>query len=288
VIPVQIFWQEHQISKLSNKPNILFLLVSYFNEEEVCAFIDEQLIPSENNFIDVVITDNGSRTSLLNDIEHKYVNVALVKSGSNLGYFGAANFGLTNYLDRNKEYPQAVIICNTDVQLADDFFNVLQNKLAESNFDILGPSIYSTLFKHNQNPYIIHRIKESKLKSFKFISSAHFLYNLFTFYHLIKNKLFGRANKHNEAMKPYAIHGSFMVFNKAFFQKGGTLNYPCVLFGEELFIAEQALKLNLNMLYEPSLQVEHNEHATTGTFKSKEAVAYLHQSYAFLLNTYFK
>ncbi len=98
----------------------------------------------------------------------------------------------------------------------------------------------------------------------------------------------GRTDKHYEAMKPYAIHGSFMIFNKTFFQRGGTINYPCVLFGEELFIAEQALKLNLDLLYEPSLQVEHNEHATTGTFKSKEAVAYLHQSYTFLLNTYFK
>ena len=273
---------------MSNKPNIVFLLVNYFNEEEVCSFIQKQLKPAENNFIDVVITDNGSRTSLLSDIENKYANVTLVKSGSNPGYFGAANLGLTNYLDRNKEYPQAVIVCNTDIKLAENFFNVLQNKLAENTFDILGPSIYSTLFKHNQNPYIINRIAKDKLKFFKFVSSSHFLYSLFTVYHLLKNKLSGRANKHQETMKPYAIHGSFMIFNKTFFQKGGTINYPCVLFGEELFIAEQALKLNLTMLYEPSLQVEHNEHATTGTFKSKEAVAYLHQSYTFLLNTYFK
>ena len=273
---------------MSNKPNILFLLVNYFNEEEVCSFIQKQLKPAENNFIDVVITDNGSKTSLLSAIESKYANVTLVKSGSNLGYFGAANLGLTNYLERNKKYPQALIVCNTDIKLADDFFHVLQNKLSHNNFDILGPSIYSTLFKHDQNPYIINRIKESKLKFFKFVSSAHFLYSLFTVYHVLKNKLLSKTNKHHEAMKLYAIHGSFMILNKNFFQKGGTINYPCVLFGEELFIAEQALKLNLTMLYEPSLQVEHNEHATTGTFKSKEAVAYLHQSYTFLLNTYFK
>ncbi len=268
--------------------NILFFLVNYFNEEEVYSFIKEQLKPTENNFIDVIITDNGSRTSLINDIEGKYPNVTLIKSGSNVGYFGAAYLGLTNYLDRNKDYPQAVIICNTDIKLAGDFFQVLQNKLSDTNFDILGPSIYSTLFKHDQNPYIIHRIKESKLRFFKFVSSAHFLYSLFTVYHVFKNKLSGKTNIYHEAMKTYAIHGSFIIFNKTFFQKGGTINYPCVLFGEELFIAEQALKLNLNMLYEPSLKVEHNEHATTGTFKSKEAVAYLHQSYTFLLNTYFK
>ncbi len=272
-----------------DRPNILFLLVNYFNEEEVCSFIEKQLKPFENNFIEIVITDNGSRTSLLNEIERKYSNITLVKSGSNLGYFGAANLGLTNYLDRNKEYPQAVIICNTDIRLASDFFHELQNKLSDTNFDILGPSIHSILYKHDQNPYIINRIKESKLKFFKFISSTYFLYSLFTLYHVAKSKLSGKANAApNKSMKPYAVHGSFMIFNKFFFEKGGTINYPCVLFGEELFIAEQALKLNLNMLYEPALQIEHNEHSTTGAFKSKEAVAYLHQSYSFLLNTYFK
>ena len=264
-------------------------MVNYFNEDEVCSFIEEQLKPGENNFIEIVIADNGSKSSLLNDVEKNYPNITLVKPGNNLGYFGAANLGLTTYLDRNKEYPKAVIVCNTDIQLANDFFMVLQNKLAENTFDVLGPSIYSTLFKHDQNPYIINRITKGKLKFFEFVSSAHFLYSLFTVYHVIKNKLISRTNtKYTEALKPYAIHGSFMIFSKAFFQKGGTINYPCVLFGEELFIAEQALKLNLNMLYEPSLQVEHHEHATTGIFKSKEAVAYLHQSYTFLLSTYFK
>jgi len=274
---------------LTAKPDILFLLVNYFNEEEVCSFIDEQLKPIENNFIDIIITDNGSRTSLLNEIESKYSNVSLVKSGSNLGYFGAANLGLTNYLNRNKEYPQVVIICNTDIKLADNFFTVLHNKLSDTDFDILGPSIHSSFLKYYQNPYITNRIKKSKISFLHFVSSDYFLYSLFTIYHLVKTKLLGRANaKQNEAMKPYAVHGSFMLFNRAFFQKGGTINYPCVLFGEELFVAEQALKLNLNTLYEPALQVEHNEHATTGTFKSKEAVAYLHQSYTFLLNIYFK
>ena len=55
----------------------------------------------------------------------------------------------------------------------------------------------------------------------------------------------------------------------------------------ELFIAEQARKLNLNMVYEPTLQVEHNEHATTGVFKSRRMVTYLHQSYTYILKTYF-
>jgi GT2 family glycosyltransferase len=274
---------------LTNQSKILFLLVNYFNEKEVCSFINEQLQPGTNKFIDIVITDNGSKeTFLLDGIANNYTNISILKSQNNLGYFGAASFGLTNYLNLHSEYPDAIIVCNTDMTLQGNFFETLQQQIAKKNFDVLGPSIHSSLLNYYQNPYIINRISKSKLKFLHFVSSSYILYSLFTIYHLLKTKLMGRQNsKPNLVANPYAIHGSFMVFNKTFFEKGGTINYPSVLFGEELFIAEQARKLNLNMVYEPTLQVEHNEHATTGVFKSRRMVTYLHQSYTYILKTYF-
>jgi len=275
---------------LTNNHKILFLLVNYFNEEEVRTFINEQLQPAKNDFIDIVVTNNGSHdTSSLDKIKDKYSAITLLNSGSNLGYFGAANLGLTHYLNRHGIYPRAVIICNTDIKLAPDFFTILQNKLATQPFDILGPAIYSTFLKHHQNPYIINRISKGKLKSLHFVSSSYLLYSLFTVYHLIKTRLKGNITpKTDDTLHPYAVHGSFMIFNRTFFEKGATINYPSVLFGEELFIAEQALKLHLDIVYEPSLQVEHNEHATTGIFKSRKTVAYLHQSYTYLLRAFFQ
>jgi GT2 family glycosyltransferase len=274
---------------LTNQPKILFLLVNYFNEKEVGVFVNEQLRPDTNKFIDVVIIDNGSKeTFLLNDIVNKWKNIVVVKSGTNLGYFGAANLGLSDYLNKHSGYPSAVVVCNTDIVLQDNFFEALQQQIAKQNFDVLGPSIHSSLLNYYQNPYIINRISKGKLKFLHFVSSSYILYSLFTVYHLLKTKLIGRQNsKLNLVANPYAIHGSFMIFNKTFFEKGGTINYPSVLFGEELFIAEQARKLNLNIVYEPALEVEHNEHATTGVFKSRKTVAYLHQSYTYLLKTYF-
>lgn len=274
---------------MTNQPKILFLLVNYFNEKEVCTFVNEQLQPNANEFIDIVIADNGSKEiALLSELANNCTNVSLVKSENNLGYFGAANLGLTNYLNKHKEYPDAVIVCNTDITLQVNFFETLQQKLNVQNFDVLGPSIHSSLLNYYQNPYIINRISKGKLKFLHLVSSSYILYSLFTVYHLLKTKLMGRQNsKPSLVANPYAVHGSFMIFNKTFFEKGGTINYPSVLFGEELFIAEQVKKLNLNMVYEPTLQVEHNEHATTGVFKARKTVAYLHQSYTYILKTYF-
>ena len=264
-------------------------MVNYYNEEEVCSFVTEQLQPHKNNLIEVVITDNGSKNpSLFIELIKKYSSIALVSSNNNLGYFGAANFGLTHFLSQHKQYPQAIIICNTDINLQADFFGVLQNKLSTQKFDVLGPSIYSSFLKYYQNPYITSRITKNKLKFLHTVSSNYWLYSLFTLYHVIKTKFSGRTyTKQTTASNPYAVHGSFIIFNKTFFEKGGSINYPSVLFGEEIFIAEQALKLNLKMVYEPTLQIEHHEHTTTGIFKSKKTVAYLHQSYTYLLKTYF-
>lgn len=274
---------------MTNQSKILFLLVNYFNEKEVCTFVNEQLQPNANKFIDVVIIDNGTKeTSLLDEIANNYDNVSVLRSENNLGYFGGANLGLTNYLNKHNGYSDAIIICNTDITLQGNFFEALQQQIAKQNFDVLGPSIYSSLLNYYQNPYIINRISKGKLRFLHFVSSSYILYSLFTVYHFLKTKLFGRQNsKPNLVINPYALHGSFMIFNKTFFEKGGTINYPSILFGEELFIAEQVQKLNLNMVYEPALQIEHNEHATTGVFKSRKTVAYLHQSYTHLLQTYF-
>ncbi|HKC68259.1 MAG TPA: glycosyltransferase [Bacteroidia bacterium] len=274
---------------MTDSPKIVFLLVNYFNEKEACSFVEEQLKPNINNFIEIVITDNGSNNfDLLQQLSLKCKSVSVVKSNTNLGYFGAANLGLTEYL-KNKELPDAVVICNTDIELKDNFFKDLQQKLASEKFDILGPAIYSTFLNYNQNPYIPERISTAKLKFLHFISSNYILYSLLTVYFLTKAKLVN--NKKNETNKeiknPYAVHGSFMVFNKSFFQKGGTINYPAVLFGEEIFIAEQARKLNLITVYASELKVKHHEHATTGVFKSRQAVKFLYQSYTYLLKTFF-
>ena len=132
-------------------------------------------------------------------------------------------------------------------------------------------------------------ISAKKINRLRKVTSSTFSYTPYTILHLMKGKFFRKPAKNDFelACNPYAIHGSFMVFNKSFFEKGGTLNYPSFLFGEELFIAETVRKLNLIQCYEPSLKINHNEHATTGVIKSKEKVAYLNQSYTYLLTTFF-
>ncbi len=273
-----------------NKKRILFLLINYFNEKEIVEFVTSQLGNYLNTQVQAIIVNNGSRQiEVLRELTIRYSNLKLIDADTNVGYFGGAYVGLTFYL-KNNNYPDATIICNTDISFqTPHFITVLENLLENNQCDILGPDIYSSFLKYHQNPYILKRISYKRIRLYKFVTSTVFFYLLFTLLHLLKTKITksNSQQKVNQSMQTYAIHGSFMVFNKSYFTKGGTINTPVFLFGEELFVAETARKLGLKTIYEPSLVVTHFQNATTGTFKSAASVRCLHESYSYLLKTFF-
>jgi GT2 family glycosyltransferase len=269
---------------------ILFLLVNYYNEREVNSFISHQRINYTDVSLQIIIVDNGSdKSETLLGLTSNNPNITVLTSDVNAGYFGGAYIGLNHYLKTN-DYPDAVIICNTDISFVTPNFIVkLTQKIAQGNFDILGPDIYSTMLEYHQNPYIMQRISAKRIKLYKMVTSNAFIYVLFTLLHLLKTKFVKKkqTGKIKERIQTYCIHGSFMVFNKTYFAKGGTINYPSLLFGEELFVAETARKLGLTTIYEPDLVINHHEHSTTGVFKSSKTVKFMHQSYKYLFETFF-
>jgi GT2 family glycosyltransferase len=272
---------------------ILFLLTNYYNEIEVETFVTKQINREVVTGVEIIITNNGSKNvSILNALNEKFKNVKVLHPSINLGYFGAAHFALQSYLkENNNELPNAVIVCNSDISFnyknfIEDLKHIIQNK----NADIIGPSIFAKHLNIYQNPYIINRLPKNRIRFYNFISSNFIFYSAFTMLHFIKKRILSkRAITLTDKSKVcYAVHGSFMVFNQSYFKKGGTLHYPSFLFGEEIFVAETALKLNLKTVFDPSLKIIHHQHSTTGKIKSRKYVQWMHQSYSYLLKNFFK
>ena len=69
--------------------------------------------------------------------------------------------------------------------------------------------------------------------------------------------------------KIYAPHGSCIIFNKNYFERGGTLDHISFLFGEEIFVGETVRNLRLNVLYIPEIKVRHYEHSSIGNVISR-------------------
>jgi GT2 family glycosyltransferase len=269
---------------------ILLLLVNYFNEEETKSFIEEQVQKQTDNRYDIVIALNGcNNPRMLAQLEQQNNNIFICNCGSNIGYLPGAAFGLRYYLLKGTGYPGHVIISNCDIEIPDpDFFKRL-NEIPESEkYDVLGPDIHSSLFKQRQNPYIPMRISLTKMKMLRFLTSNACLYNLFLLYYHAKTWISALVNvdqkSHSIQREVYGIHGSFMIFRNSFFEKGGNFDYPVTLFGEEIYIAETARKNGIMILFDPGFLIIHREHNTTGIFKSKQNVRFLHQSYTFFID----
>src|SRR3954469_4439982 len=95
------------------------------------------------------------------------------------------------------------------------------------------------------------------------------------------------TNRHRDLRgKIYAPHGSFLVLSKEYFRAGGTLDFPCFLFGEEIYLAENLRRLGLDVVYEPSLEVVHQEHKSTKLLKSRELARFVASSAAYCADTY--
>lgn len=270
-------------------PKILFLLVNYFNDDETCSFVTNQIFLQTLRDFEILIIDNGSNDrSKLEALAGMHPEVTLVGTGKNQGYIGGACFGLRKFLEAGNALPALVIVSNTDIEfVASNFLENLCSISLRQDFDLLGPDVFSDLLSHHQNPLMRDRISLKKLRMLTLLSSSVCLHYLFLTFYYSRTWImsgFQRSDKTNLIpCKVYGIHGSFMVFNNTFFQKGGSLETPLTLFGEEIFFAELALEKNMTVLFDPSLKIIHHEHSTTRVFKSRKAVRQLHSSYLTLL-----
>ncbi len=269
---------------------ILFILVLYYNDDEVECFFRDQLKKQTLQDFHVLIVNNGCRDigrlrSRFSDAQ----NVEIIGEGENLGYMGGANFAISYFKNKYTNKSPLVIISNTDIEfLQIDFLEKLFCE--KDNFDVAGPSILSTITHSELNPFSIRRISRSKLNFLNFVYSAYYFYLMYQSLSLIKRKFFKTASNDETGLTPvnvYAIHGSFMVLASSYFEKGGDFNYGSFLYEEEVFIAEKARLADLRTMYIPSLRLLHREHATTGTFKSRKQIEYMRNSIRYILDTFY-
>lgn len=248
--------------------NIIISIVAYFNEAEVISFVDEHLMPQSYSNYQVKLVVNGSDdTSILQQhfADNKLVEVLLPEA--NLGYLGAARFAYNSL----NEQPDLFVLCNTDMEIPDhSFLERLASKYIDTNYAIIGPSVISGKTGHDQNPIKKNRITAKNLKTRIQVFQQAIAYH--TYHKVVKFKNWFKAGqKPGPAQEVYAVHGSFLIITKAYFNGGGNLDFKGFLYAEEYYLAEMCHKLSLSIFYDPDFQVIHHEHATTGDMSATKA-----------------
>jgi GT2 family glycosyltransferase len=168
------------------------------------------------------------------------------------------------------------------------FISGIVSELEKTNAAVIGPAMKSSLNNAELNPIYKNRLTVPHIKRLLSVTGNYLVYLIYQKLHYIKRAISGKTgNDIAQLGDCYAIHGSFMIFKRQFFDANGTLNYGSFLYGEEIFVAEQCLRLGLKIAVTPNIEVIHHEHTTTGKMKDKRHMGYLNQSIQYLKKEYF-
>lgn len=258
------------------KPKATIVTVNYKSAFSMLGFLGSLSHTKAFSEITIVIADNSSGEEDLSSLRQaisQLSNVELLASAVNRGYFGGARFALEHYLAQGRELPDWVIVCNHDVLIEDpDFFSklFLQDPMATG---VIAPRIQILPKGLDQNPFMRYRPGKVRWNVLRLAYSSYGLALIWDWISRKKKALRSSDWMPRSAGKPsekvqsepiYAAHGSFFIFSRRYFEKGGYLDGNLFLYGEEISVAEICRSLDLPIVYEPSLRVLHDEHRSTG------------------------
>lgn len=254
---------------------------SYNELEKYLASIDRSNKGVDGVTVDVFIADNSNGKEYV--VNTQYENICVEQYYfDNLGYLGGASAVINNLQDvENYDY---VAISNVDLQLSEDFFQVLKEKKTDDETAWIAPQIYSRDEDRDRNPKVMSRYSKRKLKMLYYMYKYPSLFYLYTATAYKRKKL---APKYDE-MDIYAGHGSFMLLTRNFFMEYKKIDYPIFLFGEELFLAELIRNKGMKVRYMPSIRVEDMEHVSTSRMKKKFYFKCNTESIKYILDTFYE
>lgn len=249
---------------------VYFVCVNYNNSNFTIDYIKSVI--SLNNFecvVKVIVVDNNSKAEdleVLNDFVNKYEFVILKRNRENLGYFKGLNEGIKLIRD-DFHY---IIVGNNDLTFKNDFLTRLfALEVLKDNDLVIAPNIIS-LEGFAQNPVSIQRISWLRRLFLRIYFFNYYigmpLYYFITNYRRLTNK--ASRNFSNTRNRIHHAYGACYILTRNFFNYYQLLDDSIFLYGEEALLAQQVKRANGFILYEPSLIVNHYEHATVEKLES--------------------
>ena len=234
----------------------------------------------------LVVVDNSTTEAdrqVLVELSAMNFETLYLKS-DNVGYFPAFKKGadlLGSLLDFD-----CVAVSNVDLTVRADFFEALSVHLEKvsDSVGIIAPAILSKGRGGDLNPKTLFRPSRFSLMKNIFIFKRLWLLKIYR--KLSDLKVKSTIGSLSPGDSFYSPHGSFILFTKNYFARGGSVDYPQFLFGEEDFVAEQCRMIGLKVQYQPSITIIDDDHGSTSREKL-EFIANEHvKSLKYIVDTY--
>jgi len=240
--------------------------------------------------ISLLVVDNsdGDELGLLSrQIDRRHPGVRCLTAPTNLGYFGGARFGLEQAHD---SAPAWTIVSNVD--LAHDAA-ALERSLATHDPDgvaAIAPRIVSAASGRELNPYMRTRPSSLKMHAYKYFYRSYRGLRAYSWLsdRVARSRIAPRDAPMTPGERVYAAHGCFLILSRGYFARGGSLRHDPFLFGEEISIGEQARRIGLPTVCDPSIVITHDDHASTGKLPGRAIHAYQRDAVAWLVSEFFR
>lgn len=234
---------------------ILIACVTFNSYEALSVFIKSVDIAAGNaaNKVEVTVAigDNTEKNPRNLSCCSDNLEFLFFPYHTNLGYLGCA-FKMMSELgkERIKEF-DFVAISNVDVELEHDFFVSLLS-FNDSNTAWIAPDIFTPSRGTHENPFMLTRPTKLNFLKWEMMYASPLLYGI-----IEKLSYFIHSNRHvaDQPMTIYAGHGSFMLFTRDFIMRFGEFAYPTFMYAEEIFFAEKARLLKMQVTYLPDLKI---------------------------------
>jgi GT2 family glycosyltransferase len=250
--------------------DIQVVFANYHCGSDIFGCIQSLVTHCDEVPLDIVVVENGGPKFDFAGSELPLgFRLRSISSGGNSGYFGALIAAMKAEPGNQLRYR---ILCNPDLEFRDpNFFTRLKSLDQKVRQAVVAPSIFSTRTGCDQNPFLAAPPSLAKLRRWKLVYSAWPLYIANDWASAFKGWLTKRSRSTQTATTGpiYAPHGAMLIFTEPFLQQEALLTHVPFLFAEELFIGEICRRHGWSVDSEPSLQVWHREHATTGVLPSK-------------------
>jgi len=273
---------------------VLICVVSYRTDEKLERYLDSILTAAQAAgsalTLNILVVDNSVREAAASEefvrrISERTPGVEVICSETNLGYFGAVPVAQAAAA---RLRPEQVIFSNADLTLAPDFFIRLGEKLP-CPAAVIAPAILIDEGRgFDQNPKLVERYSADRLRFLQKVYSSALLFALYVWLGRLKEMLV----KDRPAVRPsgdrdiYAPHGALFLFTKLGFFLGLPRHEP-FLYGEELFIAEEARRHAEVVRYIPAIRVFDSRHASTAGLGSARRRRLMKESIDFILRRYY-
>lgn len=262
--------------------NIAIYCVNYHSYgclNEYLRSVDRAAAQSKAS-VRVVVSDNTTEGTQPIPTNFAHIEVCTVSNSRNLGYFGAVRTGMLAIAPDSYDY---VVISNVDLRMNENFFCQLENIKPDNTVGWMAPRIYSALEKRDRNPKILRRYTLKRLSLLRYFFRHPYIYWLYTHTLYHRKKL----QSYSAGIDIYAGHGSFIILTKAYISQCGLIDYPVFLYCEEIYLAEKCREAALRVVYTPSLEVQDEEHASTGRIKRSRNCKYNADALSYIIKTFY-